>query len=212
MLPLPVYVHELANGFAAERVIAVWMTFYGCERPLSALGGRTPVFGGCRERGDDMTRVLAKSGVGVGALAVALGLSTVSLLAQQMPSVVLEAGEVKEHPTGVYRYETVELGRDAILGITGTTSIVAERMIFDERATISYKKLSSPADHTKTLTLLVADASGSSALFSRDNEQWAGTLPVARDHGRRNRSLPGGGTQGAGGGDGTCARRSGCRR
>ena len=37
-----VYLHELADGFAAERVIAAWMTFYGYERPHSALGGRTP--------------------------------------------------------------------------------------------------------------------------------------------------------------------------
>ena len=37
-----VYLHELADGFAAERVIAAWMTFYSHERPHSALGGRTP--------------------------------------------------------------------------------------------------------------------------------------------------------------------------
>ena len=36
-----VYLHELADGFAAERVIAAWMTFYGDERPHSARGGRT---------------------------------------------------------------------------------------------------------------------------------------------------------------------------
>ena len=37
-----VYLHELADGFAAERVIAAWMTFYSHERPHSALGRRTP--------------------------------------------------------------------------------------------------------------------------------------------------------------------------
>ena len=37
-----VYLHELADGFSAERVIAAWMTFYGYERPHSALEGRTP--------------------------------------------------------------------------------------------------------------------------------------------------------------------------
>ena len=37
-----VYLHELADGFGAERVIAAWMTFYGQERPHSVLGGRTP--------------------------------------------------------------------------------------------------------------------------------------------------------------------------
>ena len=36
-----VYLHELADGFAAERVIAAWMTFYSHVRPHSALGGRT---------------------------------------------------------------------------------------------------------------------------------------------------------------------------
>ena len=38
-----VYLHELRDGFAAERVIAEWMTFYSHVRPHSALGGRTPV-------------------------------------------------------------------------------------------------------------------------------------------------------------------------
>ena len=37
-----VYLHELCNGFEAERVIANWMRFYTEERPHSALGGRTP--------------------------------------------------------------------------------------------------------------------------------------------------------------------------
>ena len=32
-----VYLHELVDGFAAERVIAAWMTFYNHERPQSAL-------------------------------------------------------------------------------------------------------------------------------------------------------------------------------
>ncbi len=38
-----VYLHELRDGFEAERVIANWMRFYTQERPHSALGGRTPV-------------------------------------------------------------------------------------------------------------------------------------------------------------------------
>ncbi len=37
-----VYLHELADGFAAERVIGEWMWFYNTQRPHSALGGRTP--------------------------------------------------------------------------------------------------------------------------------------------------------------------------
>ncbi len=37
-----VYLHELSDGFKAERVISEWMTFYNTERPHSALGGRTP--------------------------------------------------------------------------------------------------------------------------------------------------------------------------
>ncbi len=34
-----VYLHELADGFEAERVIGTWMTFYSDVRPHSALGG-----------------------------------------------------------------------------------------------------------------------------------------------------------------------------
>ena len=37
-----VYLHELADGFEADRVIGTWMTFYSDVRPHSALGGRTP--------------------------------------------------------------------------------------------------------------------------------------------------------------------------
>jgi len=37
-----VYLHELADGFAARRVIGDWIAFYNAERPHSALAGRTP--------------------------------------------------------------------------------------------------------------------------------------------------------------------------
>jgi putative transposase len=37
-----VYLHELTDGFQAERVIGEWMEFYNSERPHSALAGRTP--------------------------------------------------------------------------------------------------------------------------------------------------------------------------
>ena len=37
-----VYLHELADGFEAERVIDDWIGFYNSERPHSALGGQTP--------------------------------------------------------------------------------------------------------------------------------------------------------------------------
>ena len=37
-----VYLHEMTDGFAAERVIGAWIDFYNSERPHSALDGRTP--------------------------------------------------------------------------------------------------------------------------------------------------------------------------
>lgn len=37
-----VYLHELTDGFKAERVIAEWIGFYNGERPHSVLAGRTP--------------------------------------------------------------------------------------------------------------------------------------------------------------------------
>ena len=37
-----VYLHELADGFAAQRVIDDWMEYYNEVRPHSALAGRTP--------------------------------------------------------------------------------------------------------------------------------------------------------------------------
>ncbi len=38
-----VYLHELTDGFKAERVIGEWIDFYNTERPHSALAGRTPM-------------------------------------------------------------------------------------------------------------------------------------------------------------------------
>ncbi len=37
-----VYLHELADGFHAERIIGAWIGFYNSERPHSSLAGRTP--------------------------------------------------------------------------------------------------------------------------------------------------------------------------
>ena len=37
-----VYLHEMTDGFAAERVIGAWIKFYNTERPHSALDGETP--------------------------------------------------------------------------------------------------------------------------------------------------------------------------
>ena len=37
-----VYLHELTDGFVAERVIGEWIGFYNAERPHSALAGQTP--------------------------------------------------------------------------------------------------------------------------------------------------------------------------
>ena len=37
-----VYLHEMTDGFVAQRVIGEWIGFYNTERPHSALDGRTP--------------------------------------------------------------------------------------------------------------------------------------------------------------------------
>ena len=37
-----IYLHEIADGFAARRVIGEWLDFYNAERPHTAPGGRTP--------------------------------------------------------------------------------------------------------------------------------------------------------------------------
>ena len=37
-----VYLHDIADGFTARRVIGDWIGFYNAERPHTVLGGRTP--------------------------------------------------------------------------------------------------------------------------------------------------------------------------
>ena len=37
-----IYLHEIADGFTARRLIGEWLRFYNVERPHSALDGRTP--------------------------------------------------------------------------------------------------------------------------------------------------------------------------
>ena len=37
-----IYLHEIADGLTARRLIRDWVVFYNVERPLAALGGRTP--------------------------------------------------------------------------------------------------------------------------------------------------------------------------
>ena len=40
-----VYLHEIADGFTARRVIGEWIGFYDTQRPHSALDGRPPAEG-----------------------------------------------------------------------------------------------------------------------------------------------------------------------
>ena len=37
-----IYLHEIADGLQARRLIGEWFRFYNTERPHSALGGSTP--------------------------------------------------------------------------------------------------------------------------------------------------------------------------
>jgi len=49
-----VYLHELTDGFVAERVIGQWIDFYNTERPHSALDGATPAEAYSTKRPVDM--------------------------------------------------------------------------------------------------------------------------------------------------------------
>jgi len=49
-----VYLHELTDGFVAERVIGEWLDFYNIERPHSSLDGQTPREAYWRDRPVDM--------------------------------------------------------------------------------------------------------------------------------------------------------------
>ena len=55
-----IYLHELTDGFRAERVIAEWIGFYNTERPHSALAGQTPAEAyGARQPVDMMDKAIA---------------------------------------------------------------------------------------------------------------------------------------------------------
>ncbi len=57
-----VHLHELTDGFHAERVIGEWIGFCNTERPHSALGGRTPAEAcGARQPVDMMDKATALS-------------------------------------------------------------------------------------------------------------------------------------------------------
>ncbi len=49
-----IYLHELTDGFKAERVIGEWIGFYNTERPHSSLDGQTPAEAYATERPVDM--------------------------------------------------------------------------------------------------------------------------------------------------------------
>ena len=49
-----VYLHELTDGFKAERVIGDWLDFYNIERPHSSLDDKTPAEAYWRDRPVDM--------------------------------------------------------------------------------------------------------------------------------------------------------------
>ena len=56
------YLHELHDGFEAERVIAEWIDFYNAARPHSSLNGATPAEFYAANRPVDMTLRLDKAG------------------------------------------------------------------------------------------------------------------------------------------------------
>jgi putative transposase len=49
-----IYLHELTDGFVAERVIGGWIDFYNTERPHSSFDGRTPAEAYSADRPMDM--------------------------------------------------------------------------------------------------------------------------------------------------------------
>jgi len=49
-----IYLHELTDGFVAERVIGEWIDFYNTERPHSSFDGRTPAEAYSADRPMDM--------------------------------------------------------------------------------------------------------------------------------------------------------------
>ena len=49
-----VYLHELTDGFVAERIIGQWIDFYNIVRPHSALDGATPAEAYSTKRPVDM--------------------------------------------------------------------------------------------------------------------------------------------------------------
>jgi putative transposase len=55
-----IYLHELTDGFKAERVIGEWINFYNTEQPHSSFGGQAPaeVYEITQRQQDVINRVL----------------------------------------------------------------------------------------------------------------------------------------------------------
>ena len=58
-----VYLHELSDGFQAQKVISGWMAFYNSRRPHSALGAPPllrPMTVDCRQRPESIPLPLSR--------------------------------------------------------------------------------------------------------------------------------------------------------
>ena len=93
----------------------------------------------------------------VAAVVAGTGLWTTQVRAQSL--LTLGDHEVHVLDPGIYRFDAVELGREARIEITGTTDIwTAELATTDAGAKIEYRPWSAAEDRTKILRLVVGDA------------------------------------------------------
>lgn len=90
-------------------------------------------------------------------------------------NLVLQDSETKLLTPGTYVYETIQLGRNATILLTGTTKLSAKTMLTDAGARIEYKKGSDYRNNAKMLELVVLNGEGMRGILSINGSAADGT-------------------------------------
>ena len=135
---------------------------------------------------------LRRLGVGIVAVALPFLVAGVSVHAEEL---VLQAGETRVLPAGNHRFEVMRLGQGATIELTGTTRVMAEKLVTAGDASIRYQGSDTGHD-AKFFDFVVVDGQGMQGTLLVDGS--GKSRPEAR-HGDTRERLGGNGEPGTAG-------------